>query len=165
MSESVKAYRSFFRTTIRAGGTQFVDVRDLAALLVHVLEKRHVGRIVAAGHYFSWDDLTALLEQVTGAQIKRLAAPGWVLRLMGSAADALSGVTGRSFPLSREGLEIATRWRPIPDSPDVAALGVTWRDPQQTIADLARSLLAKKKLRPAVVPRIAGEQATQQARS
>jgi dihydroflavonol-4-reductase len=141
-SESVSAYRGFLQYTIRAGATQFVDARDLATLLVRLVERGGTDRIVAAGHYFTWDGLTTVIESVTGRTVKRIGAPGWLLRVMGAAADIVGGWTGKSFPLSREGLEIATRWIPIDDSPQVSELGLQWRPAEETLADMFRWYVA-----------------------
>jgi nucleoside-diphosphate-sugar epimerase len=155
-SESVRAYRGFLRGTLRSsGGNQFVDARDLAVLLVRLLERGGGGRVVAAGHFFDWDGFTALFERVSGASIRRISAPGWVLRAAGRAADLVSRVRGASFPISGEGMAIATRWTRIADSPEVAALGVRWRPPEQTIEDMLRWFLATGRIPPRAVPRLA----------
>jgi nucleoside-diphosphate-sugar epimerase len=157
MSESVRAYRGFLRGTLKSsGGNQFVDARDLAVLLVRLLERGGGGRVVAAGHFFDWDAFTALFETVSGASIRPHTAPGWALRAAGRAADVVSRVRGRSFPISGEGMGIATRWTRIPDSPEVAALGVRWRPPEQTIEDMLRWFLATGRIPPRAAPRLAG---------
>jgi uncharacterized protein YbjT (DUF2867 family) len=152
----MRAFRSFLRSTLRSsGGTQFVDVRDLAELNVRILEQKRHGRYVAAGHFFDWDGLTALLEEVSGASIGRIPAPGWLLRSAGRLADAIGRVTGRSPMLSHEALEIATRWTPVEDSPQLAGLGTVWRDPRETIHDMLCWLLESGRLPPRAVPRLA----------
>jgi nucleoside-diphosphate-sugar epimerase len=156
MSESVRAYRSFLRGTLASeGGNLMVDVRDLATLIVRMLERNERGRIVAAGHFFDWDEFTALIERVTGADISRIRAPGWLLRAAARSFDAVAKVTGRSMPMTGEGVEIATRFRAIDDSPRVAALGVEWRDPEETIHDLFRWFLDTGRLPPQAVPKLA----------
>lgn len=160
-SESVAAYRGFLQYTIRAGATQFVDVRDLAELHLRLLERGGRGRVVAAGHYFTWDDLTTKIEQVSGRKIRRIAAPGWLLRAAGKAADLLAQLTGKSFPLSAEGLEIATRWIEIEDSPVLEELDFHWRKPEQTLADMfcwyvGRGWISERSL-PALAERLAAQ--------
>ena len=156
-SESVRAYRGFLRGTLRSsGGNQFVDARDLAELLARLLERGVRGRVVAAGHFFPWDEFTALFESVSGARIRRISAPGWLLRAAGRAADVWSRLRGTSFPISGEGMAIATRWTRIADSPAVAELGVRWRDPHQTIEDMLRWFLATGRIPARAAPRLAG---------
>ena len=152
-SESVKAYRSFLRRTLRSqGGNQLLDVRDLAGLLVRMLEEERVGRVIAAGHYFDWDEFTALLEEVTGAEIPRLAAPGWLLRLAGRSLDRVGALTGKKMPMTGEGLEIATRFPRMQNSRQVAELGIDWRDPRETIHDLFVWLVEVGRLPASAVP-------------
>jgi nucleoside-diphosphate-sugar epimerase len=156
LSESMRAFRNFLRSTLRSsGGAQFVDVRDLAELCVKMLEQQVRGRALAAGHFYDWDGLTNLLEEISGAKIQRIRAPGWLLRSAGSAADAVSRATGKSLMLTREALEIATRWKPVEDSPEVARLGTVWRDPRETIHDMLCWLLEAGRLPPRAAPRLA----------
>ena len=158
MSESVKAYRSFLRGTLRSeGGNQMLDVRDLALLLVKMIEESVPGRVVAGGHYFGWDDFTALLEEVTGARISRISAPGWALRLAGRTLDQVARVTGRTMPMTGEGIEIATRFPRMSDSALISEFGLAWRDPSETLRDLYRWLLASGKLPARAAPRLAME--------
>ncbi|MBW2359665.1 MAG: NAD-dependent epimerase/dehydratase family protein [Deltaproteobacteria bacterium] len=164
-SESVKAYRSFLRSTLKSsGGIQLVDVRDLALLLERMLERRARGRVVAAGHFFDWDGFTALLERVTGTRISRVAAPGWLLRVAARGFDVVGKLTGRPMPMSGEGVEIATRWPDIADSPRVAELGVSWRPADETLADLFRWFVAVGRLPASAVPALGGGSAGQDAR-
>ena len=152
-SESVKAFRSFLRGTLASsGGNQLLDARDLAWLLVRMLEKRAPGRIVTGGHFYDWDGFTALLEGVTGARISRITAPGWALRVFARGLDIVGRITGRRMPMTGEGIEIATRFPVVETSPRVAELGVHWRPAEETIEDLFRWYLAAGKLRPSAVP-------------
>ena len=155
LSESVRAYRGFLKGTLRTGGTSFVDARDLAVLLERIVSEKHHGRLVAAGHYQDWDELTARIEAVTGVRIPRIGVPAPLMRGLGRALDAVSRLTGRSFPFSGEGIEIATRWRPIADSPEIASLGVAWRPADETLADLFRWLVAAGRLPAKAAPRLA----------
>ncbi|MBW2426917.1 MAG: NAD-dependent epimerase/dehydratase family protein [Deltaproteobacteria bacterium] len=153
MSESVKAYRAFLRGTLQSeGGNWVLDVRDLALLMMRMLEHRVQGRVVAGGHFLDWDELTALLEEITGATISRIRAPGWLLRLASRGMDVVGALTGRKMPMTGEGIEIATRARPIEDSPRIAELGIVWRDPRETLHDLFQWYLDAGRLPPEAVP-------------
>jgi nucleoside-diphosphate-sugar epimerase len=157
LSESVKAFRGFLRTTLASsGGCFFLDVRDLALLIARMLEQGTRGRVVAGGHFLSWDELTALFEEVSGAHISRLRAPGWLLRAAGRVLDGVAVATGRSFPIGFEAMEVAMRARRVADSPEVAALGVRWREPRETLEDMFRWFLASGRVRAAHLPRLAG---------
>lgn len=152
-SESVKAYRGFLRTTIQtSGGNQFVDARDLALLICRMLETRTRGRVIAGGHYFDWDSFTALIEDVAGVTLNRLRAPGWALRGGGRLFDAIASLSGRRFPISGEGMEVATRMMPAIDSPEVKMLGVDWRPARETLADLFRWYHATERIPARAIP-------------
>jgi dihydroflavonol-4-reductase len=158
MSESVKAYRSFLRGLLDSeGGNPMLDARDLALLITRMLEQRTPGRVIAAGHFFSWPAFATLLEGVTGARISRIRAPGWLLRTAGRSMDVVAKLTGRTMPMTGEGVEIATRFRAMQDSPQVAELGVTWRAPEETLADLFRWFVAAGRLPAKAVPALSDE--------
>lgn len=155
-SESVKAYRRFLGGTLRSeGGMPMVDARDLALLLTRILEVDAGGRIVAGGHYMNWDEFTDVLERVTGARISRITAPGWLLRGAARTLDVVAKWTGKPMPMSGEGVEIATRFRKIDDSPEIAELGIEWRPVAQTLEDLFRWFLVTGKLPATAIPRLA----------
>jgi nucleoside-diphosphate-sugar epimerase len=154
-SESMSAYRGFLSRMIDSeGGMQFVDVRDLAILFERILSSGAEGRYVAAGSFCTWSSLIDLIEDVTGAKIGRIKAPGWLLRSAGSAGDLIGGLMGRSFPISREAMEVATRWRRVEDSPEIAKMDVHWRDPRETLADLYRWFAERGAIKPGAVPRL-----------
>jgi len=155
-SESMRAYRGFLKNMIDSeGGTQFVDVRDLALLLERLLVEGRAGRYVAAGPYFSWRELADCIEGVTGAKIRRLRAPGWALRGAGRMADLISHISERQMPISREAFEVATRWRPIADAPEIGRLGIAWRPPEETLSDLYTWFVASGGLEAKAVPKLA----------
>jgi nucleoside-diphosphate-sugar epimerase len=161
MSESVKAYRSFLRGTLKSeGGNQMVDVRDLSKLLVRMLEEKTSGRVVAGGHFHDWDEFTRLLEEATGAKIPRIAAPGWLLRAAARTMDGVGRWTGRPMRMTGEGIEIATRVRPMQNSPRVAELGICCRDSVETLRDLFQWFLDSGKLPPRAVPALHPRDAT-----
>jgi hypothetical protein len=60
------------------------------------------------------------------------------------------------MPITGEGIEIATRFRPMQDSARVAQLGVSWRAPEATLEDLFRWYLETGRLPPKAVPALSG---------
>jgi len=153
-SESVKAYRGFLRGTLRVGAMQMVDARDLARLLVRLLESKHTGPLLAAGHYFTFESFTEMLEGVTGARIPRIRAPAWLLRTAGRVFDVVARVTGRRMPLTAESMAIVTLWQRVEDSGAVAELGIEWRPPEDTLRDLFRWYVEIGRLPADTVPSI-----------
>jgi nucleoside-diphosphate-sugar epimerase len=160
LSESVRAFRGFLKATLRTtGGVQFVDARDLAEFNVRLLERGTRGRHVMAGHFLAWDDLTRLLERVSGAHIRRFPAPAPLLRTVGRAVDLLKRFVDTDLIMTREAMEVATLWRPIADSAAVAELRVAPRDPAETLADMLRWLHAAGRLPSRAIPRLVGDRA------
>lgn len=154
-SESVKAYRSFLRGTLGVGATQFVDGRDLATLIVRLLETGHSGPVIAAGHYLTWTEMTKALRRVTGAEISQINAPGWALRAFARTLDVVARVTGKKMPMTGEGIAIATLWQKVDDSKIVAELGVVWRPVDETLEDLFRWYVKAGRLPVKAVPALA----------
>lgn len=155
-SESVAAFRGFLATTLdTTGGVSFVDVRDLARFGVRLLEAKRSGRFIVGGHFYSWDELAAVLEPMLGRPIRRFKAPASLLRAMGSALDGVRRLRPVRSLISREGMEYATRTRPLPNTAALAELGVTLRPAPETFADTLRWMLASGKLKPHHAPALA----------
>lgn len=155
-SESMSAFRGFLQLMIDTdGGTQFVDVRDLAALFVRIVEQRRHGRIIAAGRFLGWGDLRATIADVTGAQIRAIRAPGFVLRGAGRVADLVALATRSQMMFGHEAMEVATRWRAIDDSPEVAELDIEWRPPARTLEDVYAWFMARGAISPRSAPKLA----------
>ena len=152
-SESVRAYRSFLRGTLKSeGGNQMLDVRDLANLIVRILESGSVGRFAAGGHFHDWDEFTSILSGVTGASISRISAPGWLLRGTARTMDLIHKISGRQMPFTGESIEIATRFRAMEDSKEIASLGIKWREPEETLRNLFQWFLDEGRLPQRAVP-------------
>jgi nucleoside-diphosphate-sugar epimerase len=155
-SESVAAFRGFLATTLATtGGVSFVDVRDLATFAMRLLESKRSGRFIVGGHFYTWDELVATLEPMLGRPIRRFAAPAPLLRALGSALDLVRRVRPLRSLISREGMEYATRTRPLPNSEALAELGVTLRPAPETFTDTLRWMLATGKLKPHHAPALA----------
>jgi nucleoside-diphosphate-sugar epimerase len=142
LSETNHGLRAMLRDLmiVTSGGFQAVDVRDLAALHVRLVEQgAGPARSLAAGHYFSWSDLLRLLEELTGRRLRRLHVPGTLLRVAGRAGDLVKRAVDFDFPLTSESMTFATLWRAIDDAGGAgAAPGVRWRPPHETYADALR---------------------------
>ena len=152
-SESVAALRGFMsRCLASEGGTGFVDVRDLVAFLVALLEAKAGGRFLLGGQFLSWDAIAAELEAVLGRPVRRLSAPAPVLRALGSLVDLVRVFRPVDSLISREGMDHATRMRPLPNTPALAKLGVSLRPLRETFEDTARWMLAAGRLKPHHAP-------------
>lgn len=120
-------------------GYQPIDVRDLAALHIRMLEDECIqGRYVAAGPYYPWADLLNEVERITGRKIRRFRVPGNVLRGVGRIADVAKRFVDFDLPFTHEGMLFGTCW-PIADgSPARRTFGMEYRSLEQTLSDAYR---------------------------
>jgi dihydroflavonol-4-reductase len=138
LSEANRGVLAFFRDApvVTDSGLQMVDVRDVARAHVALLGARAApGRHMLAGHFLPWAELVSLFEDITGKKLRRLPIPGAVLRAAGVVADWIKWVWDFQFPLSREAMQIMTRWTPAHGAREDADLGIVFRDPRETLRD------------------------------
>lgn len=121
---------------VTSGGMQIVDVRDLAALLVTLLElPPGPHRYVAASDMLSWPRLYDLCCTLTGTRPRRIRVPGSALRVAGSVGDMVKRLYDFDFPLTRESMDVTTGWPGADSSSTTRELGVTFRDPAESLRD------------------------------
>ena len=143
LSEGNHTIRTFLRDTmvVTSGGFQVVDVRDLAAVHAALLEPDvPAGRYTIGGPMLDWIALIELMDELTGRRVRRFRIPGSALRGLGRLGDLVKRVRPFDFPLTREGMQFATRWPGILSSPTLGSLGVRFREARETYADTIRWL-------------------------
>jgi hypothetical protein len=67
--------------------------------------------------------------------MRKLTAPGWLLRGLGRGVDLLGRVRAIESPITLEGTTYATGWVYGDDSRVREELGLSWRGLDQTLAD------------------------------
>jgi nucleoside-diphosphate-sugar epimerase len=141
LSDANHAVYTFFRDTgvVTSNGFQVVDVRDVAALHVKLLELAPgPKRYAAAGPMLRWAEVYDLLDRITGARVRRLRVPGAVMRVAGTVGDLVKRVHDFNFPLTRDSMEFATRWTGADASRTTRELGLAFRDPEESYRDTLR---------------------------
>ena len=152
-SESVSALRGFMsRCLDTSGGVGFVDVRDLSALLAALLDAEATGRFLVGGQFRSWAELADDLEAVLGRPLRRLRLSGRTLRALGSLVDGVRRLRPVSSLISREGMEHATRMRPLPNTAALGRFGIELRPLLESLEATARWMLAAGRLKPHHAP-------------
>jgi nucleoside-diphosphate-sugar epimerase len=149
MGESVAALEPYARHgfVLSAGALSFLDVRDLAAIHAAVLQPgRGPRRYMCGGHFIRMRDYARLLHAVTGRRFPVLPMPEVGLRIVGYGFDALMRVLPIDSVFTHEGMTLLTRWVPTDDSRLHDDLGVELRDPQTTVGDAIRGLVALGRL-------------------
>jgi nucleoside-diphosphate-sugar epimerase len=138
MSDANNAVYSWYRDTgiITSSGFQCVDVRDVAALHVKLLElPPGPHRYGAAGQMLAWSEIYPLLDSLTGGRVRRITVPGWLLRAGGSVGDVVKRVYDFNFPLTRDSMEFATQWPGADASRTEKELGLVFRPARETYRD------------------------------
>lgn len=140
LSEANHALRTFVHWVVllTSAGFQLIDVRDVAAILARLVERPGPGRWIAGGHFLSWRELADALDGVTGARVRRLRAPGVLVRFSGIVGDAVKRVREFDFPATREGMIYATQWSGADSTKTLEELDLRFRDANETLTDSLR---------------------------
>jgi len=158
LSEANHMLYSFYADTfvVTSAGYQVLDVRDLAAVHVKLLERPGgpCGYMVG-GELLSWRELGDRIDALTGAPMRRLILPGPLLRAAGHLGDAIKRVHDFNFPLTTEAMHFATRWPGVDARPAAAELGARFRPTEATLADTLRWLVRAGHLPAAKIGRLA----------
>ncbi|MCG8413642.1 MAG: SDR family NAD(P)-dependent oxidoreductase [Pseudomonadales bacterium] len=146
MSDAVKALKHRIENGFRIfgdGGMQHIDVRDLAAFICDLVTEGGSGRFLVPGVYCSWTELADIVEEVSGANLKRISAKGWKLRLIGSLVDVARKFKRIDTPISAETMKYATLWPNIANTEELSIRGISLREPRETFADTVASMVSE----------------------
>jgi dihydroflavonol-4-reductase len=143
VGEAAGALPPFLRTRMitDVGFWSAVDVRDLA--LVHAAAMAPgLGprRFTCGGHYASTGDITALMEEATGRSIVRIPVPAQLMTAFGALNERVGRLLGRAATFTRDGMVYLVRCVPVDDTRTTDELGVSFRDPLETMRDTIRGL-------------------------
>ena len=121
---------------LTTGGIQYVDARDLAAVILRIIEDDEgQARYLVPGEFVSWQELSMLLHELTGEKVAARRINPAFLRLLGRLFDVLRRVVPLEFPLSIESATYVTRWQPISRSEELVRLGVEFRSLEESLRD------------------------------
>ncbi|OBI19628.1 oxidoreductase [Mycobacterium sp. E2462] len=142
--EGVRAAVQMHAIPGRSAGWLVVDVRDLAALHAALLEPgRGPRRYTAGGHRVSAGELANILGQVAGTPMLAVPIPDTALRVAGAVLDRAGRFLPFETPITWAGMQYYTQMPASDDSPSERELGITYRDPQQTMADTFQAIRAQ----------------------
>lgn len=142
--EGVRAAVQMHAIPGRSAAWLIVDVRDLAALHAALLEPgRGPRRYTAGGHRVPAADLANLLGQVAGTPMVAVPIPDTALRVAGAVLDRANRFLPFETPFTSAGMQYYTQMPASDDSPSERELGITYRDPQQTVADTFAAMRAE----------------------
>ena len=146
-----------------AGGYHCVDVRDVAATMVAVMESgRGPRRYVVPGHHIGGTEIFGAVERAIGRRRPHLTLPKSVA---GRATAPINAVQAHlppawHYPVDREGVELLVRDTRLDDSPARTEFHVEPRPWDVTIRDTITSLVdaghLAERYRPSTSATIAG---------
>ena len=140
-AEGVEAAVKMRAVPGRSAAWIVIDVRDLAALHVALLESgRGARRYMAGGQRVSVDQLAALIGEAAGHSIAALPVPDVALRSAGRLLDVIGPYLPFETPINSAAMQYYTQMPTSDDAPSKQDLGVTQRDPAETIADTLAGL-------------------------
>jgi dihydroflavonol-4-reductase len=159
MSDANHAVYTWFvdAGVVTSSGFQCVDVRDVAALhvrLVELTEGAH--RYAAAAEMLSWAEVYELMDRITGTRLRRFRVPGRLMRAAGSVGDVVKRFYDFNFPLTRDSMEFATQWPGADAARTTGELGVAFRPVAETYADTLRWMHRAGHLTAGQVGKLAG---------
>ncbi|HEX5256088.1 MAG TPA: NAD-dependent epimerase/dehydratase family protein [Mycobacterium sp.] len=142
--EGVRAAVQMHAIPGRSAAWLIVDVRDLAALHAALLEPgRGPRRYTAGGHRVPAADLADLLGEVAGTPMVAVPIPDTALRVAGAVLDRANRFLPFETPFTWAGMQYYTQMPASDDSPSERDLGITYRDPKETVADTFEAMRAE----------------------
>jgi nucleoside-diphosphate-sugar epimerase len=118
-----------------------VDVRDLAALHVALLEPgRGPRRYMAGGPRIPVGRLASLIGSATDRGLLVYPVPDTALRMMGKVFDLIGDQLPFETPINSAAMQYYTQMPESDDSPAERDFGIVLRDPAETVADTAAGL-------------------------
>ncbi|HEX7597866.1 MAG TPA: NAD-dependent epimerase, partial [Polyangia bacterium] len=136
---STRDVLSFLSGDIRLvppGGINFVDARDVAAIIPVAMEKGRPGeRYLLGGHNMSFAEYFDRIERVSKEYHPRMKAPGrWSVRAV-QAQSALFRALGRTSPIEPASVDQATHFWYFESNKACEELGFAPREATETIFD------------------------------
>jgi nucleoside-diphosphate-sugar epimerase len=135
-AEGVEAAVKMRSVPGRSAAWIVIDVRDLAALHVALLESGHGSRrYMAGGKRVSVDELATMIGAAAGQSIAVLPVPDVALRSAGRLLDVIGPYLPFETPINSAAMQYYTQMPTSDDTPSEKELGIVARDPAETIAD------------------------------
>jgi dihydroflavonol-4-reductase len=137
----VDAVRRGWAVAAPPGGTNVVDVRDVAAGHRAAMERGEAGRrYLLGGDNRSWHSILTVLAEAFGVDPPRRTIPGALLRAGGTVAEAVAALTRTRPVLPRATARAATRTHRFDNSRARDELGCTFRAFEDTARWIAEAL-------------------------
>jgi dihydroflavonol-4-reductase len=125
----------------RGAGWIMIDVRDLAALHLALLEPgRGPRRYMAGGRRITVAELASLMGAAADRSLVVFPVPDVALRTAGRVFDVVGPYLPFETPINSAAMQYYTQMPASDDAPAARDFGLVWRDPAGTIADTVDGL-------------------------
>jgi nucleoside-diphosphate-sugar epimerase len=157
--DAAEGFASMLRSgflPLHDGGIGAIDARDLAQVLIAAMRPGLGGRrFMAGGNLVSLNRVAEIIRELTGRKFPVFGVPGGVFRGFGHALDAVRRVVPFESVYTGEAMGLLTQPRLTDDTAVHDELGVTYRDPAESIEASLRGMYAHGKLTAKQVGRLA----------
>jgi dihydroflavonol-4-reductase len=121
---------------IPPGGSSTADARDVAAGMLRIAEVGQSGeRYILSGRYVDLGEILTGLATLTATKPPKLRIPFAGMLSIAAVAEMWSRITGKSSPITLEGIRLMNARLAVTAAKAEAQLGVTFRPFEQTLAD------------------------------
>jgi dihydroflavonol-4-reductase len=125
----------------RGAGWLVVDVRDVAALHAALLiPGKGPRRYMAGGRRIAVAELASMIGAAANRSLRVYPIPDTLLRNIGGLADVVTRYLPLDTPVSAAAMQYFTQMPRSDDTPSTLELGITYRDPQETLRDTVSGL-------------------------
>jgi nucleoside-diphosphate-sugar epimerase len=133
---------------LTTSGIQCVDARDIAVMTNKLLirgsaENPIADRYIVGGHFMTWVQFAALLENILSRKIRKMKLPPQLLIFMGIIMDLVKRVIPNNFPMTYESMNYVTRWATADSSHTQKVLDFQFRPLNETMRDTILWLTAE----------------------
>jgi nucleoside-diphosphate-sugar epimerase len=140
-AEGVEAAVKMHGVPGRSAAWIVVDVRDLAAIHVALLDPgKGPRRYMAGGQRVTVGQIAALIGAAADRRLAVIPVPDVALRALGSVFDVIGDHLPFETPINSAAMQYYTQMPLSDDTPSERELGVTQRDPEETLADTVEGL-------------------------
>jgi dihydroflavonol-4-reductase len=140
-AEGVEAAVKMHGVPGRSAAWIVVDVRDLAAIHSALLQPGNgPRRYMAGGKRIPVDRIASLIGSAADRRLSVYPVPDVALRALGQVFDVIGDQLPFETPINSAAMQYYTQMPPSDDGPSERELGVTQRDPAETVTDTVEGL-------------------------
>jgi dihydroflavonol-4-reductase len=122
------------------GGTNVVDVADVAACMRSAMDRGRTGeRYFLGGENLPWMEILTILARAFDRPGPGFVVPPRLAVIAGAASELVARITGKRMTLTRSTARVSSRFYRYSNEKAVAELGCTFRPFEETARSIARA--------------------------